>query len=155
MKTLEIWNPFRELDEVQNRLSTFFRGSPEFGRFPRRLFDNGDITLPNWSPQVDICEDDKEYLVKADLPEMKKEGIKVTVENGVLSISGERKTEKEEKKKKFHRVERSYGTFLRTFTLPEDTDSAKIAAEFKDGVLKVHLPKSPASKPKPVEVKVQ
>jgi HSP20 family protein len=155
MKSLEIWNPFRELDEVQNRLSSFFGDFPEFGRFPRRLFGNGDITLPNWSPQVDISEDDKEYVVKADLPEMKKEDVKVTVENGVLSISGERKSEKEEEKKKFHRIERSFGTFLRTFALPDDADSTKIAAEFKEGVLKVHLPKTPAAKPKPFEVKVQ
>ena len=155
MKTLEIWNPFRELDEVQNRLSTFLGGLPEFGRFPRRLFGNGDITLPEWSPQVDISEDDKEYLVKADLPAMKKEDVKVTVEDNVLSISGERKSEKEEKKKKFHRIERSYGTFLRTFTLPENADANKIAAEFKDGVLKVHLLKTPAAKPKSVEVNVQ
>ena len=155
MKTLEIWNPFRELDEVQNRLGTFFGGAPEFGRFSRRLFGNGDIALPDWSPQVDISEDDKEYLVKADLPEMKKEDVKVTVEEGVLSISGERKSEKEEKNKTFHRIERSYGRFLRTFTLPEDADAKKIAAEFKDGVLKAHLPKMPEAKPKAVEVKVQ
>ena len=155
MKTLEVWNPFRELDEVQNRLSTFFGGFPEFGRFPRRLFGDGDIALSEWSPQVDISEDDKEYLVKADLPEMKKEDVKVAIEDNVLSISGERKSEKEEKKKKFHRIERSYGTFLRTFTLPQDAEANKIAAEFKDGVLKVHLPKSRASKPKPVEVKVE
>jgi HSP20 family protein len=148
MKTLEIWNPFRELDEVQNRLSSFF------GRFPRTT-GNGDLTLPAWSPQVDITEDEKEYLVKADLPEMKKEEVKVTVEDGVLSISGERKNEKEEKNKKFHRIERSYGKFLRTFTLPEDSDAKKIAAEFKDGVLKVHLPKSPTAKPELVQVKVQ
>jgi HSP20 family protein len=155
MKTLEIWNPFRELDEVQNRLSTFFGGFPEFRRFPRRLVGNGDIALPEWSPHVDISEDDKEYLVKADLPEMKKDDVKVTVENDVLSISGERKSEKEEKKKKFHRIERSYGTFLRTFTLPDDADFTKIAAEFKEGVLMVHLPKSPVAKPQAVEVKVQ
>jgi len=154
MKTLEIWNPFRELDEVQNRLSAFFGGFPEFGKVPRRMFGNGDKALPDWAPPMDISEDEKEYLVKADLPEMKKEDVKVIIENGVLSVSGERKSEKEEKKKKFHRIERSYGTFLRTFTLPEDADSAKIAAEFKDGVLKVHLPKSSAAKPKPVEVKV-
>lgn len=155
MKSLEIWNPFGELDEVQNRLSTLFGGFPEFGRFPKRRFGNGDIALPDWSPQVDISEDDKEYMVKADLPEIKKEDVKVTVENGVLSISGERKSEKEETKKKFHRVERSFGTFLRTFTLPDDADSTKVAAEFKEGVLKVHLPKAPAAKPKTVEVKVQ
>jgi HSP20 family protein len=155
MKTLEIWNPFRELNEVQNRLSTFFGGLPEFGRFPRRLFGNGDVALPDWSPLVDISEDDKEYLLKADLPEMKKEDVKVTVENNVLSVSGERKSEKEETKKKFHRIERSFGTFLRTFTLPDDADSTKIAAEFKEGVLKVHLPKTPAVKPRTVDVKVQ
>lgn len=155
MKSLEIWNPFRELDEVQNRLGAFFGGFPEFGRFPKRLFCNGDVALPDWSPLVDITEDEKEYLVKADLPEMKKEDVKVTVEDNVLSISGERKSEKEEKEKKFHRIERSFGTFLRTFTLPENADANKVAAEFKDGVLNVHLPKTPAVTPKPVEVKVQ
>ena len=103
---------------------------------------------------MEISEDDKEYLVKADLPEMKKQDVKVNVENGVLSISGDRKSEKEEKKKKYHRIERSYGTFLRTFTLPDDADATRIAAEFKEGVLKVHLPKSPAAKPKAIEVKV-
>lgn len=153
---LEIWNPFRELDEAQNGFSSLFGGVPHFfGRFPKRWTGNGDIALPNWSPLVDISEDDKEYLVKADLPEMKKEDVKVTVEEGVLSISGERKSEKEEKNKKFHRIERSYGTFLRTFTLPEDADAKKIAAEFKDGVLWVHLPKVPVVKPQPVQVKVQ
>ena len=154
MKTLQLWNPFRELDEVQSRFP-FLGRFPEFGSFPKRLFDNGGIAFPEWSPQVDISEDHKEYLVKADLPEMKKEDVKATVENDVLSISGERKSEKEEKKKKYHRVERSHGTFVRTFTLPEDVDAKKIAAEFKEGVLKVHLPKTPAAKPKPVEVKVQ
>ena len=156
MKTLEIWNPFRELDEVQNRFSTLFGGMPDFfGRYPKRWTGNGDVTMPNWSPLVDISEDEKEYLIKADLPEMKKEEVKVTVEEGVLSLTGERKSEKEEKNKKFHRIERSYGTFLRTFTLPENADATKIAAEFKEGVLKVHLPKSPAAKPQPVQVKVQ
>ena len=111
--------------------------------------------MTDWSPQVDIIEDEKEYLIKADLPEMKKDDVKVTMENGVLCISGERKTEKEEKNKKYHRIERSFGSFERAFTLPEDADANKIAADFKDGVLRVHLPKSPAAKPKPIEVKVQ
>ncbi len=86
---------------------------------------------------------------------MKKDEVKVTVENGVLSISGERKTEKEEKNRKFHRIERGYGFFERTFTVPENADAAKIIADFKDGVLKVHLPKLPIAKPKTIEVKVQ
>jgi HSP20 family protein len=149
MRTLTTWNPFRELDEVQNRLSTLF------GAFPVRFPTNGkSLKLPDWSPLVDIAEDDHEYLFKADLPEMKKDDVKVTVENGILSISGERKAEKEDKKRKFHRLERYFGSFERTFTVPDDADANKIAAEFRDGVLTVHLPKSPTAKPKVVEVKV-
>jgi HSP20 family protein len=117
---------------------------------------NGEsVTLPDWSPQVDISEDDQEYLIKADLPEMKKDDVSVVVEDGIVSVSGERKTEKEEKKKKYHRIERSYGSFRRGFLVPEDADASKVAAEFKEGVLKVHLPKSATAKPKAVEVKVQ
>ncbi|MGH8094530.1 MAG: Hsp20/alpha crystallin family protein [Chthoniobacterales bacterium] len=149
MSQLTMWNPFRELDEVQNRLGSFLGG-----RFPRFGDGDGGLKLADWSPQVDITEDDKEYLIKADLPEMKKNEIKVNVENGVLTVSGERKTEKEEKNKKFHRIERSYGTFQRSFALPEDADGTKVAAEFKEGVLRVHLPKNPVAKPKAIEVKV-
>jgi len=86
---------------------------------------------------------------------MKKDDVKVTIENGILYISGERRAEKEEKKKKFHRLERFFGTFERTFTVPEDADPTKIVAEFRDGVLQVHLPKRPMPKPKTFEVKVQ
>ena len=150
MKTLVTWNPFGELDEVQNRLGSFFAG-----RFPRFGNGNGGLKLADWAPQVDITEDEKEYLVKADLPEMKREEIKVNVVEGVLSVSGERKAEQEEKNKKVHRIERSYGSFLRSFTLPEDANGAKVSAEFKDGVLKVHLPKSPVAKSNAIEVKVQ
>jgi len=149
MNTVTLWNPFRELDEVQNRLGGFL------GTFPRFGDGNGGLKLAEWSPQVDIIEDNKEYLVKADLPEMKKNEIQINVENGVLSISGERKTEKEEKNKKFHRIERSFGRFERTFTIPEDADASRIAADFKEGVLKVHLPKSAQAKPKPIEVKIE
>ena len=149
MSTLAVWNPFRELDEAQNRISSFFGGS-----FNRLGNSNGGLKLADWSPQVDITEDDKEYLVKADLPEIKKDEVKVTVENGVLSISGERKSEKEEKNKTYHRIERSYGSFERTFTLPEDADAPKMRAEFKEGVLRVHMPKSPTAQPKKIDVKV-
>jgi HSP20 family protein len=150
------WNPFGELDELQNRLGGFFsNGFPNRMGFLRRTGNGESLKLPDWSPLVDITEDDHEYLFKADLPEMKKEDVKVTVENGILSISGERKVEKEEKKKKYHRIERTYGSFERTFMVPEDAEVAKMAAEFKDGVLKVHLPKSPTAKPKTIEVKVQ
>ena len=88
------------------------------------------------------------------MPGVNKEEVKVTVEGGVLSISGERKVEKEEKDKKYHRIERSYGTFVRSFTLPEAAATDKVSAEFKDGVLKVHLPKDERAKPKSIEVKI-
>jgi HSP20 family protein len=104
---------------------------------------------------VDISEDNNEYVVKAELPEMKKEEVKVSVENGELTISGERKIEKEEKGKKYHRIERSYGSFMRSFTLPETVSGEKVSAEFKDGILTVHLPKDEKTKPKSIEVKVQ
>ena len=150
MNAVTRWDPFRELDELQNRLS------PLFGRAPLRR--NGDkdeaITVAEWAPLVDIVEDDNEYLIKAELPEVKKEDVKVTVQDDVLTISGERTFEKEEKGRKYHRMERAYGSFARSFTLPEDADGEKVAAEFKNGVLKVHLPKSEKAKPKSIEVKI-
>jgi HSP20 family protein len=150
MNALTRWNPFKELEELENRLSTFF------GRAParRQNAEQESMTVAEWAPLVDITEDDKEYLIKAELPEVKKEDVKVTVENGVLNITGERKFEKEEKGKKYHRVERAYGSFVRSFTLPDDADASKVNAEFKDGVLKVHLAKSESAKPKQIEVKV-
>jgi HSP20 family protein len=139
------WNPLKEMEEAQNRFNRFFSGG-----FPNRI-GSGEIhslTVADWSPEVDISEDDRGYLLKADLPEMKKDDVKVTVEDGILSVSGERKGEKEDHKKKFHRIERSFGTFRRSFTLPEDADSTKVTAEFHDGVLKVHLPTTPVAKAK-------
>jgi len=150
MNTLTRWDPFKEVEDLQNRLSTLF------GRAPVRQKNGAEesITVAEWAPLVDITEDDTEYLIKAELPEVKKDDVKVAVDNGVLAISGERKLEKEEKDKKYHRVERSYGSFVRTFIVPDDADAEKVNAEFKDGVLKVHLPKSEKAKPKQIEVKV-
>lgn len=147
--TLTRWEPLRELEDLQNRLSSVF------GRAPVRR-ENGreDITLADWAPLADITEDDKEYIIKAELPEVPPESVKVTVENGVLTISGERTFEKEEKGKKYHRIERAYGSFVRAFTLPEDAQADKIRAEFKEGMLSIHLPKSERAKPKQIEVQV-
>ena len=150
MNALIRWDPFKEMEDLQSRFSRLF------GLTPART-ENGDrelMTITEWAPSVDIIEDEKEWLVKADLPEVKKEEVKVTVENGVLTIIGERKFEKEEKDKKYHRIERSYGNFLRSFTLPDAADGSKVSAEFKDGVLKVRLPKTEKAKAKAVEVKV-
>ena len=144
------WNPFKEIEEMEKRLSTYFGRTP----VPTSGDKKEAITVTEWSPLVDISEDDKEYVIKAELPEMKKEEIKINVHDDVLAISGERKYEKEEKGKKYHRIERAYGSFLRSFSLPEDADGSKVNAEYKDGVLKVHLPKSERSKPKAIEVKV-
>ena len=143
------WNPFKQLEEMEKRLSTYFN-RPAL----RTQVEKEAMTVAEWSPLVDITEDDKEYLIKADLPEVKKEDVKLTVQNGVMTISGERKYEKEEKGKKYHRVEREYGSFMRNFTLPEAADGSKVSAEYKDGVLRVHLPKSEKAKPKGIEVKV-
>jgi HSP20 family protein len=143
------WNPFKQLEEMEKRLSTYFN-RPAL----RTQVEKEAMTVAEWSPLVDITEDDKEYLIKADLPEVKKEDVKLTVQNGVMTISGERKYEKEEKGKKYHRVEREYGSFMRNFTLPEAADGSKVSAEYKEGVLRVHLPKSEKAKPKGIEVKV-
>lgn len=156
MPILTRWEPFKgrldrwkELEDMEKRLSTYL------GR-PAVQTETGKeaMTVAEWSPLVDITEDDKEYLIKADLPEVKKEDVKLTVRDDAMSISGERKYEKEEKGKKYHRIERAYGSFMRSFTLPEDADGSKVSAEYKDGVLKVHLPKSEKAKPKSIEVKV-
>jgi HSP20 family protein len=144
------WDPFREIGELENRLEKYF-GKP----LPPGNGGKEAMAVAQWAPVVDITEDQKEYLVKAELPEIKKEDVKVSVEAGDLTISGERKFEKEEKGKKYHRIERSYGSFMRTFTLPEGVAAEKVNAEFKDGVLTVHLPKDEKAAPKTVDVKVQ
>src|SRR5438876_10979375 len=151
MNKLTTWNPLREMDEAQNRFNPFFLAG-----FPNRM-GTGDIhslTVADWSPEVDISEDDRGYLLKADLPEMKKDDVRVTVEDGILCVSGERKTEKEDQKRKFHRGERSFGNFRGSFTLPEDADSTKVTAEFRDGVLKIQLLTTTKARSKALEVKV-
>jgi HSP20 family protein len=150
MNAITPWDPFKELDELQTRLSTLF------GRSPLRKNGGKDeaMTVAEWAPLVDIVEDEHEYLIKAEVPEVKKEEVKVTVQDGVLTLAGERKFVREEKDKKYHRVERAYGSFVRSFSLPEDADENKVTADFKDGVLQVHLPKSEKARPKNIEVKI-
>ena len=152
MNPLTQWNPFREMNELQRRLASVF----DLASYRRSALTTGEenMTVPEWAPAVDIIEDDKEYLIKVELPEVPKEAVKVTMEGGTLTISGERKAEKEEKNRKFHRVERYYGRFVRSFSIPEDAEDSKVNAEFKDGVLRVHLAKSEKARPKQIEVKV-
>ena len=149
LKEASEWNPFREMDELHNRLSRFFGTTT-----PRRGDGREDITVAEWSPLVDITEDDKEYLIKAELPEVKKGDVKVRVEGGVLYISGTRNFVKEDKGKRYHRIERAYGSFTRSFALPDDADPQSVNADFKDGVLSVHVAKDKNARPKSIEVNV-
>jgi len=149
MNALTRWDPFKEMDDLQKRLTSIFGLAPQ-----RSVNGKEEMTVSQWLPLVDITEDGQAYLIKAELPEVKKEDVKVTVENGVLTISGERKFEKEEKDKRYHRIERAYGSFTRSFSVPDDADDAKVGADFKDGVLTVRLAKSEKARPKSIEVKV-
>lgn len=140
------WEPFREMDE-------FFKGfTPMLGRWPATRTSEGAY---EFMPLADIVEHEKEYLIKLDLPEVPKEEVKVLVEEGVLTVKGERKVEKEVKGEKLHRTERFYGAFERSFVLPEDVDPKLIKAESKDGVLTIHMPKSAVPKTRPLAITIQ
>jgi HSP20 family protein len=128
----------------------FGEGYDPFGRFGEESW-----SLTTWAPACDIYETDNEIVVKAELPEVKKEDVRVSIENNVITIHGERKFSEETKRENYHRLERSYGAFTRSFTLPSFVDASKINAEFKDGILRVTMPKREEAKPKQVEVKVK
>jgi HSP20 family protein len=143
------WTPFEGVDDLFNRMM------PNLMRSGQRLgLGEGGRMVVEWSPTADISETEKEYLIRAELPAVKKEDVKVTLEQGMITISGERKQQKEDKTEKYHRVESFQGTFSRSFSLPEDVDPAGIRCESRDGVLTVHLPKQAQKKSTPIEVKV-
>jgi HSP20 family protein len=139
------WEPFREMEEM------FRNYSPFFARALRRTGDEG----APWAPVADISETDKEYVIKAELPEVKKEDVKITLEDGVITIAGERRHEQEQKDANEIRVESFYGTFARSFSLPDNIDAKNIRAESKDGVLKVRIPKTQAVAPKTIAIEVK
>ncbi len=150
MKLLTHWNPIRDLHEINRAFNAFQRPAACQGQ------QREATATPDWVPVVDVLEDEKEYLIKAELPEVVKEDVRVVVDKGRLTISGERKLEKKEgDTAKYHRVERSYGSFLRSFTLPENADPEKVGAEFKDGLLRVRVAKQEQAKPRQIEVKVE
>ena len=150
MNALKRWNQLKGLEAFQHNLDSLLRHLPV--HLPARLQET--MAAVEWCPLVDISEDEKEYRIKAELPEVNKEDVKVTAEAGMVTIMGERKFEKEENGRRYHRVERAYGTFGRSFSLPDDANPARVSAEFKDGVLTVHLMKDEKAKPQQVEVKV-
>jgi HSP20 family protein len=137
------WEPF----EAMNMFNCF----PNF--FGRRLLEAGEYF--EWSPSVDIAETGQEYLIRAALPAVKKEDVKVTYEDGLLTLSGECRQKEEQKDVKYHRVENYYGNFSRSFALPDAIDANAIRAESKDGVFTIHLPKSKAEAKKPITITVQ
>ncbi len=146
------WERFRELEDMSERLNRALGHAA-----PARQSAEGQkdtLAVFDWAPNVDILETLEEFQIKAELPDVKKEDVKVTVDDGVLRIQGERKQEKEDKGKKYHRIERSYGTFLRTFALADNIDEGQVQADFKDGVLNIRLRKTEKAKPKSIEVKV-
>ena len=139
--TLVRWNPLRELAAMEvDRLNSMF--SELYGGFDRA-----------WVPAVDVYENnDHEFVLKAELPEMKREDIAITYDNGVLTLKGERKAESEISRENYHRVERQHGSFTRSFTLPVTVDAARIEASYKDGVLTIRVPQREEAKPKQIEV---
>lgn len=141
------YEPFTAMDELFSRFPSLL------GRWPRTS-GNGEAHL-DWTPPVDISETGQEYVICAALPAVKKEDVEVTVEAGMLTLSGERRQKDEQKDEKFHKVESFYGSFSRSFALPDAIDAAAISAESKDGVLTIHVPKTKVEAKKPTTIKVQ
>jgi HSP20 family protein len=141
------WDPFSDFDGFFNRMMP-----AGFGRWPQLTSDNGKN---EWAPSADISETEKEYVIRASLPAVKKEDVNVVVDGGMITIKGERKQQNEDKSEKFHRVENLYGSFERTFSLPENINPDAIRCESKDGILTVHIPKSEPQKSQPKHISVQ
>jgi HSP20 family protein len=143
------WDPSVELEDITARLNRIF------GRAPSRTDPTSDmLTVADWMPSVDISETDTEYTITGELPGVRKNDVSVTVQNGMLTIQGERRHEAEEKGKKYHRVECCYGSFMRSFRVPDDADEEKVKAEFKDGMLNVTMPKTERTKARTIDVSV-
>jgi len=147
--TLVSWSPLRELDDLFNQYGRIL------GRNTPASAERGAGTPVEWRPVANISETADSYLIKAELPEVAKKDIDVSVRDGVITIRGERRLENQSDDEKHHRIESFYGSFARSFTLPADVDETKIAAESKDGVLTVRLPKAEIVKPRAIEVQVR
>jgi HSP20 family protein len=147
--TLVNWSPLRELDDIFNQYGRILGRSTA----PSAAYGVGSAV--EWRPVANISETADTYVIKAELPEVAKKDIDVSVRDGVITIRGERRLENQSNDEKHHRIESFYGTFARSFTLPADVDDTKIKAESKDGVLTVHLPKTEARKPRAIEVQVR
>jgi len=150
MNALKRWNQMKNMEAFQRDLDCLLGGSGRSSADGRQE----TMAVVEWAPLVDISEDAAEYRIKAELPDVKKEDVKVVAQEGTLTISGVRKFEAEESGRKYHRIERTYGSFRRSFLLPEDANPTKVTAEFKDGLLLVHLVKEAKAAPEQIEVRV-
>lgn len=148
--TLVRWRPFRDIVSIQDEMNLLFNDF--FGRVPSRF--EGDWNASEWSPSVDISETKDNIVIKAEVPGIRKEEIKITLQDNVLMLKGERKQEKEEKETNFHRMERSYGSFARSFNLSTVVQADKIKASYKDGILNIILPKAEEVKPKQIPIEI-
>jgi len=140
------WDPFREVVALQNRMNSLFRDLNE-GESP--------LTTASFVPAVDVYEDEKKVMLKLEVPGIEEKDLDVRVENNTLTVKGERKFEKEEKEENFHRIERRYGSFYRSFTLPSTVDTESIQADYSAGVLKLELKKKAEAQPKQIKVNVE
>ena len=148
MTVITRWDPFREFSTLQDRMNRLFRDS--YGNEGREE----SLTTSSFAPAVDVYEDEHHVTLKIEVPGVDEKDIDVRIENNVLTVHGERKFEKEEKEENFRRVERQYGSFTRTFTLPTTVDAENVQAHYDKGVLKIALPKKAAAKPKQIKVNV-
>ena len=146
MNTIMRWQPFRNLSSLQEQVNRLFESN-----LPSR---GSESTLTAWAPAVDVYETENELVIKADLPDVSEKDLDVRVENNMLTIHGERKFEQKVKEENYLRMERSYGSFSRSFSLPNSVNTEAIKAEYKDGVLNITLPKRAESKPKQVKIAV-
>ncbi len=151
MKKMQLWSPVNDVWDLQDDVNRLFRG---FLGGPRHHGEQGS-ELAIWAPAVDISEDKEAVKITVELAGMKREDVKINVEDGVLTIKGERKFSEETKKENYYRIERSYGSFSRSFTLPSTVESDKIRATMKDGILELLIPKSEASRPKEIQIEVK
>lgn len=142
------WEPFRELANMQKEFNRLFTEA-----YPR-LYGEDEMSTRTWAPPVDIFENDNNLVLKADLPGVDPKDVEIRVEDSTLYLKGERKFEKEVKEENYHRVERSYGTFTRSFSLPNSIDAEKVSAEYKDGQLTLTMPKREEAKPKTIKINV-
>ncbi len=145
MTTITRWNPFRELQQLQKRMDQIWDSSVPSG--------NDQLSHGDWYPSVDIFEKGNAVVIRAELPGMKKDDIDVSIENNILTLKGKREIEKEVNEADYHRIERSYGSFIRSFSLPKTVDADKVKASYNDGILELSLPKSKEAEPKKIEIK--